>query len=72
MLIFIFTIMFAQSIAQNDTNFRYVELHDITIAYNNYENLRNTIEICYAINDTQTQRDDCSNYALLRATTIHA
>lgn len=55
-----------------ELSFRYVEIHDITNANNEFENMRSTIEICYAINDTQKQIDECTNYAFVRATTIHA
>ena len=58
--------------ANVELTFHYVEINDITNATNNFENLRSTIEICYAINDTQKQIDDCANYAYVRATTIHA
>lgn len=54
-----------------ELSFHYVEINDITNANNEFENMRSTIEICYAINDTQKQIDDCANYAFVRATTTH-
>jgi len=76
LLQFMFAIMSFDNVQHVDEtiinhSFQYVEINDITNEFDNYANLRSTIEICYAINDTQKQIDDCSNYAYIRATTTH-
>lgn len=83
MLIIILQTIVAILIASNTTNsttqhdeyelsFRYVEINDITNANNEFENMRSTIEICYAINYTRDKQNECASYAFIRATTIHA
>lgn len=56
----------------NHVEFNFYETNDVRDATNNYQNLRETIELCYRINESQTSIDKCAQRAYDIAISIDA
>lgn len=74
-IIFAITIaLFAQNTndSTHEIQFNYIQIRDVRDATNNYQNMRETIEMCYRINETQIAIDKCAQRAYDIAISIDA
>ena len=56
----------------DEIQFNYIQIRDVRDATNNYQNMRETIVLCYDINDTQIAIDACAQRAYDIAISIDA
>jgi hypothetical protein len=64
--------LFAHDAIDTQTQFNYIQIRDVRDATNNYQNMRETIELCYRINATQQSIDQCAQRAYDIAISIDA
>jgi hypothetical protein len=56
----------------NEIQFNYIQIGNVRDETNNYQNMRETIELCYQINETQQSIDACAQRAYDIAISIDA
>lgn len=64
--------LFAHDAIDTQTQFNYIQIRDVRDATNNYQNMRETIELCYRINDEQIAINACAQHAYDIAISIDA
>lgn len=64
--------LFAHDTIDTQIQFNYIQIRDVRDATNNYQNMRETIELCYRINESQTSIDACAQHAFDIAISIDA
>jgi hypothetical protein len=64
--------LFAHDETTIDYSFNYIQIGDVRDETNNYQNMRETIELCYRINATQQSIDQCAQRAYDIAISIDA